>query len=387
MKFACAHLWIWVDGGEVKASCQIGLWASHPAIPVMNVSQLADRLMRLKNILPPEVTSIWLGLEDPLAEPTLPIVKEEFLSCVERTISEGSSLFIELSGHGLEFILKKLTAMPNGSRLTIHTDCAFFPWEILYPQPYNIDWPQSLKDNHPYDRTQLWGYRFITDYRLITEDKEGWAPPIEEHKSGAPFVSLNLNPTIDDDFATRPFKPIQFHEAFYQQHILPNRGGLVKDGDSIFYNLISNTNATVIYIFCHGSNSAPFTPKGDEVLKLDDTKEIGPTALNAPGDNAYRRGPIMIINSCLSATPSPLSLSSFHAAFRKKKAMGIIGTAMQIPATFAAAFGRKLIESYLDGVPIGVAIYRLRKELLEKSNPLGLYYSLQCPIEITAPKG
>ena len=65
--------------------------------------------------------------------------------------------------------------------------------------------------------------------------------------------------------------------------------------------------------------------------------------------------------------------------------MGIIGTTIEIPATFAAAFGRKLIEAYLDGIPIGTVVYKLRRELLDRSNPLGLFYSLQCPFYITAP--
>ena len=66
--------------------------------------------------------------------------------------------------------------------------------------------------------------------------------------------------------------------------------------------------------------------------------------------------------------------------------MGIIGTTIKMPATFAAAFGRELIKSYLDGIPIGKAIYDLRRKLLGLDNPLGLFYSLQCPSHITAPK-
>ena len=67
--------------------------------------------------------------------------------------------------------------------------------------------------------------------------------------------------------------------------------------------------------------------------------------------------------------------------------MGIIGTTILIPATFAAAFGSKLIEAYLDGIPVGRAIYELRRELLERNNPLGMFYSLQCPFYVTAPAG
>jgi len=67
--------------------------------------------------------------------------------------------------------------------------------------------------------------------------------------------------------------------------------------------------------------------------------------------------------------------------------MGIIGTTILIPATFAAAFGKKIIEAYLDGIPVGKAIYELRKELLRRNNPLGMFYSLQCPFYVTAPGG
>ena len=67
--------------------------------------------------------------------------------------------------------------------------------------------------------------------------------------------------------------------------------------------------------------------------------------------------------------------------------MGIIGTTIQIPTTFAAAFGRELIKSYLATVPIGRSIYDLRRNLLDLDNPLGLFYSLQCPGHITAPRG
>lgn len=67
--------------------------------------------------------------------------------------------------------------------------------------------------------------------------------------------------------------------------------------------------------------------------------------------------------------------------------MGMIGTTIQIPATFAAAFGRKFIEAYLEGIPVAKAIYDLRRKLLDQNNPLGMFYSLQCLDWITAPTG
>ncbi len=385
-----AELNVWLDGAEVRVSCRIsgpvgGWWMSPPSVR-LNIDRgaLANKIAQIKEVLPANVTAVWASLEDPLAAPKAGIVADEFKSCMERTISEGSALFTELSDNGLKTILKKLDEMPDGSRLTVNTDCAFFPWEILYPLDYSKDYPPDLKDKNPAQSELLWGYRFIVNYNLLPAGEEGWEPPVDEHANGPAFVSINLNPTIDNAFKTKKFKPIAFHQDFYNTRIVASGGEIWQTGVDIVNQLLSTNNqATMIYLYCHGSSSVPFSPGVVEQLEFDSTTNIKPSSLNF--SNVYARGPIVILNSCSSGAQSPLSFSSFHSTFRKKGAMGIIGTAIQIPATFAAAFGKRLIEDYLDGVPIGIAIYRLRRELIRNDNPLGLFYSLQCPIYITAP--
>ena len=363
-------------------SCQISgpkvYWESSLTPIDVDLAGMSGKIDQLKKILNSEQTAIWAGLRDPLAEPSNQTTTEEFANAVERVVTEGATLYRQLSELGFRKILEKIdSTLKEGDRLNIHTDSAFLPWEILYPYEYNKDWK-----NKKLQREALWGYKFMTSHILLpTADEGGWEAPIAEHQAGPVFVSLNLNKAIEEAFENREFKPIDFHRRFFQSS-LTNRGQLLDDPEQIKDLLLAPDNkSTIIYLYCHGQSTSLVDPTGDE-LQLASGISITPEFLDT---TKYPRGPIVILNSCSSAATSPLSFSSFHKRFRTKRAMGIIGTTIQIPATFAAAFGKKLIEAYLDGVPVGAAIYALRRELLMRNNPLGLFYSLQCPLYITAP--
>jgi hypothetical protein len=387
-----ATLNLWDSGNGLTVLCSIRHEVGpDDAIPgpllTTDRASLANRITQVKNSLPPAATNIWAGLPDPLAAANGPVVALRFAECMERTISEGFSLFTDLGDFGLEPILKRLDKMPEGSRLTINTDCAFLPWEILYSQALSAEWPPQLKEKNPPDPKRLWGYRYIINYNLLDQEGDAdWATMMAAHGKGAPFVSLNLNASIANAFTGKPFQPIAHHKDFYSQHLLVAKVGEINDsGKIILQQLYSDTQqATILYLYCHGRNSVPFSANNNEELEFDSTSRLAPPALRAY-PNVYARAPIVFLNSCTSGQPSPLSFSSFHAVFRQKQAMGIIGTAIEIPATFGAAFGCRLLEKYLQGDPLGVAIYKLRRELVDKGNPLGLFYSLQCPAEVTAP--
>ncbi|HKV42953.1 MAG TPA: hypothetical protein VJX67_27405 [Blastocatellia bacterium] len=389
-----ANLTIWFANGKLMAQCKINMaksdctvWHSSVEQLELDKAALAIRVSRIQDVLTSDYSTVLTNMADPLAKPKTGMEEQAFDVCMEGVVSEGSTLFTELSDQGLRSILEHITAMPDGSVLTIDTDKAFLPWEILYPANYNKDWPASYKHQHRYDLQRFWGYRFIIDYTLLPSDEEGWCPPIEDHSKGDPYVSLNLNATIDESFASLPFKPIQFHRDFFNEQLRGEGGELMERAEEIKESLLSAKNsATLIYLFCHGSSALPFADQAYERLQLDNNVTIEPGFLES--DNVFLRGPIVVLNACSSGLMSPLSFSSFHTQFRKKRALGLIGTTIQMPATFAAAFGRKLIEAYIGHIPIGVALYKLRRELVvEKCNPLALFYSLQCPFHVTAPSG
>ena len=370
-------------------SCHIGGpgidWQS-PFTPIaVDLAGMGRKIDQLKKVLNSAQTAIWAGLMDPLGQPQNKIAADEFTNAMERVVTEGATLYRELSDLGFRTILQKIdSTLKEGDRVKIQTDSGFLPWEILYPFEYNEEWPAGKKAQNPVRPQALWGYKFMTNHILMpTMDEGGWEAPLAEHQSGPAFISLNLNKTIEDAFTTRPFKPIDFHRKFYQSSLL-NCGQLLDDPESIKELLLApNNKATIIYLYCHGRSTSLFDAAGDQ-LELATGTIITPAFLD---DTKYQRGPIVVLNSCSSAATSPVSFSSFHKRFRVKRAMGIIGTTIEIPATFAAAFGKKLIEAYLAGIPIGTAIYTLRRELLDRNNPLGMFYSLQCPFYITAPAG
>jgi hypothetical protein len=363
--------------------CQISgpqvFWESPPTPIDIDLAGMSGKIDQLKKVLNPEQTAIWAGLKDPLAQPSNPNTAEEFVNAVKRVITEGATLYGELAELGFRTILEKINStLKEGDRLTIHTDSAFLPWEILYPFEYNLEWDITPQPE------ALWGYRFMTNHVLLpTMDEGGWEPPLAEHQDGPVFISLNLNKAIEDAFEKRDFKPIDFHHQFFQSK-LSKCGQLLEEPEKIKQLLLAPDNkATIIYLYCHGQSTSLVDTDGDQ-LDLGSGAIIKPSFLNK---TKYQRGPIVVLNSCSSAATSPLSFSSFYKKFRTKRAMGIIGTTIQIPATFAAAFGGKLIEAYLDGIPVGTAIYTLRRDLLKRNNPLGMFYSLQCPFYVTAPAG
>jgi hypothetical protein len=83
--------------------------------------------------------------------------------------------------------------------------------------------------------------------------------------------------------------------------------------------------------------------------------------------------------------PAPLAFSSFRTEFRRKKAAGLVAASFPIPSLFAAFFGTRVLREYVKRRPIGDILFELRGQLLAKGNPLGLLYSLQCPLDVSAP--
>ena len=57
----------------------------------------------------------------------------------------------------------------------------------------------------------------------------------------------------------------------------------------------------------------------------------------------------------------------------------MIGTESKAPIYFAADFAHDFFKQFLDGLPVGLIIHRLRRQYLHESgNPLGLLYGMYC---------
>jgi hypothetical protein len=381
MSITKADLFITSTGSTITASCSIynegTMDTIMPVALAMNLLQMANEVSQNQGILPPNLTDIWAGLQNPLSGPGNPIAKEAFDECMRKTAGAGSRLFLLLK-RDIGEILQQIDELPDGTYLTIHTNCAFFPWEILTSQIYD-----ETMTAEPPKKELMWGYRFVTNYNYLSKAWTSNRALLKAHRSGEPFVSFNLNPTIDNGFKTANFKPIKYQIDFYERDVPAGKGALFQTGVDIRRQLLTGEQpSTLIYIYCHGGAASVFGSGGSAVLEVDENAFIDPMNVTMATID-YKRGPVVFLNSCESSSHSPAVLTHFLEAFREKKAAGIIGTVIKIPATFAAAFGCAIIKEYLQGKQLGVALFEIRRRLVDLNNPLGLFYSLQCPAEIS----
>lgn len=330
---------------------------------------------------------LWSELENPLSPPLTDGVRRKFEALLEAVASEGASLYRQLANIQLfNDFLKKVDALHDGSRITVQTEGAILPWEILYPLPFNKDSPTRRK----VDESRFWGCRFEIEQMILRKGKStDWK--VKDHQSAKAFVNLNVNPRIGAELSEGPFpsryRPVEEHQNFYALKLGEEKGDLMVTGDQIKRAVLSESKATVIYLYCHGRSA---DGKSKEALEVAEKVFIDPDTVAFEEYN-YTCGPLLILNSCSSGAYSPLSLTNFYSEFKDKRAMGVIGTITAMPATFAAAFGLRLIDDYVNNedeqpATIGGVLRSLRREIMNSGNPLGLFYVLQCPLHATAKR-
>ncbi len=326
---------------------------------------------------------VWTMLQDPFNPPADEGIQKALEKCLRQVVGAGSTLYSALSAdQKFAGILNRIEQLPVSSRLSIRTDCAYIPWEILYPERFQADWG----DDVPAPRVeQLWGNRLLIEC-LQSKRGQDYKTPIKQHRSSPTFISFNLNSTIDEAFGASSYKPVKSHVEFAGQFADQAIKFEVKTtGEEIKKMLLAgDCEATLIYLYCHGQNDNPLQENQSERLEIDRDDFIRPRFLD--NGQTYRRGPIIFLNSCSSGAFSPLSFSTFLTRFREKQSLGLITTSFTVPATFAAAFGQQFLTRYLAGERVGQVLRDMRRELLQQKIPLGLFYSLQCPADTTKQK-
>jgi len=134
---------------------------------------------------------------------------------------------------------------------------------------------------------------------------------------------------------------------------------------------LKDSSAHVLYFYCHGDmhRSLPRLIVGnDDVFISGDTLSRWVT-------DKWDNTPLVFINGCETITYSAESLTSMALQFRGRNASGIIGTEIEVFPMLAKWFGEQFMRHFLAGEPVGKIMLDLRRELLEKFNPLGLIYT------------
>lgn len=317
--------------------------------------------------------TVWRLIEKQL---DLPADQEDAaLVCMRTTLMAGSKLYKRFADDPtFKQVLDAIEELPDGSKITFITDGTVFPWELFYPLSYNV--ADSEKNYQP---DKLWGRRFLFETLLIVHS-ESEKPPVLRQQSGNLYVSMGIDGVIDTEapWVDRPPPlPVAVQKDYFETE-LKGRAAYFEEYDKILDTIVKKPDpASLIYFFCHGTA---------DMLQFELAKrKLTPDIV----DNdyaAYPGWPIVFVNACDAGDISPLSFFSFRKAFRKRKAAGLIAPSFPIPTLFAAMFANAFFRAYADHRPVGRILFDLRRELLAKNNPLGLWYSLQCPLDVQAPK-
>jgi hypothetical protein len=246
---------------------------------------------------------------------------------------------------------------------------------LMYPLYYDY---QSSDDDLPLDTLKnedpkrFWGFRFHIESLLIDADDKSLA---EGRQIGKLHVSAGLSAAIDEEerWKKTPPGPVERQRKFFDDWFGGRWDHVEKSADVL--SILKQANpASMIYFYCHGSS-----------CELD----FGETKVESDSVDpkiSYPHWPIIFINACDAGNISPLSFVSFRTEFSKKRAAGIVAPSFPIPTLFAAYFARAVLTEYDKRRPIGEIIFELRRVLLDQNNPLGLWYSIQCPLDVTAPE-
>jgi predicted acylesterase/phospholipase RssA len=312
--------------------------------------------------------AVWKSIDEDLKVPKNQ--KSAAQECTKLAIAVGAKLYRVFSADpAFKEVLDRIEELPDGSKITIMTDTTVFPWELLYPLKRNDRLPPRN-----YEPEKFWGRRFLFESLLLPTEK-AHKPPKLMQQPGKLHVTIGVNSKIDADWTDRPLLPVALHKEYFNAS-LSGRGTYFEQHDEIMQMLSDAHPTSMIYFFCHGAEDQ--LQFGHPSKACTSAEVMGPS---------YPGWPIVFLNACSAGNISPLSFLSFRTEFRERKAVGLIAPSFPIPTLFAALFAKTFLQRYAERQPIGRILFNLRRELLAKENPLGLWYSLQAPLDVKAPAG
>ncbi|TMQ75533.1 caspase family protein [Candidatus Accumulibacter phosphatis] len=321
-----------------------------------------------------ETSSVWYGFDG--SDTTAPACRRALTGVARQFAQAGGVLYRALREDAtfcsvLDYIEGR--AEP-GTRLTIVTRDVSLPWELLYPQRFDADAP----DDWPLQPELFWGTRFALETQFLGEGD--YASLLKARRQAKATASLNLNPTITVD-ADQPRK---VHDALAAA--LRAQGPTVEvnaDGRNIRDVVVrAKTDATLIYLFCHGSPPpSPAAPR-PESLELDNGCSVSVDQIDE--QRVYRNAPVIFLNACSAGAFSPLSFTGFLRAFRRKKALGLIAPSFPVPTGFAARFGADVVDAcfHSPGRSLAGLLLGFRQQHVRRGNPLPLLYAVQCQLDL-----
>lgn len=360
-------------------------WNQTAIVQNLDAATLASQLLEVLEPLDGCYQSDgWIGFDGDEATITS-IVKSALNDAMLCAAEAGSKLNDALRSYEkIVPILDYIERMPDGTRITIATRDVFLPWELLYPLAWSRYFTDEQKAENPLTPTRFWGARFAVE--TVPNQGKQYSSTYTTHLSiKQRQICVNVNPTITAPGQPSDKQPLQIHQNWATELNEQNKlNGQIRNKCNDMRNVLQNGNheASLIYVYCHGSASQPFGGQS-ELLELDDGCKLDPSALTGRTTKPYATAPIVFLNACETGRPSPLAYSQFLRAFQDRGAIGLIATTCSVPITFAAHFGREVVQAYLTCKGSFAASLRaLRHKHISLGNPVPLFYTLQCQLTI-----
>lgn len=304
--------------------------------------------------------------------------------------SAGAQLFFHIFGNGAEARKKIGQVLADESHqrdliITITSDVFFAPWGLLYTHPVKDEKLEDDGSNFKWEG--FWGYSHIIEHNTAIVDLETTVKP---NSSGRISLGVNIDETIDKQFKV---DCVAAQRTFFKSvSLLDTIERRVKP--ELRAALSSKFLDQIVYFYCHGTGAgtADAPNIGDARIALTDKEPItGAEIQYWLRERELESHPIVFLNACQGGQMTTMFYMTLAAELLKRKARGLVGAQIDIPAVFAAQYAREFFTRLLDGsrkrVLIGPLMRELTRHFIDNhNNPLGLVYSLyrgaDCFVEI-----
>jgi len=270
-----------------------------------------------------------------------------------------------------DFLRQQASDPAKQLKLQIVAETAPIPWGLLYvgdaTAGAKLDWDLFIGMRHVIEEIPLQTTLTVTD-SAISSDQPQLA------------VSVNVNSGID---AQLGLNVVAEQQAYWTAATAARKRIAVTSRSTradVVHALASDaTDDQILYFYCHAEASGIADPGASSLVLSDAAITLADLDLDAPTSTLLRGKPLVFINACESAELSPAFYDGFVPYFMAKGARGVVGTQCKTPALFAAEWGKRFFERFLDGAALGDVFLALRREFLaEHGNPLGLLYAVHC---------
>jgi CHAT domain len=270
-----------------------------------------------------------------------------------------------------DFLRQQASDPAKRLKLQVVAAGAPIPWSLLYVGDASagarLDWDLFIGMRHVIEEIPLQTTLTVTD-SAISSDQPQLA------------VSVNVNNGIDAQLGVTV---VAEQQAYWAAATAARKRIAVTSRSTrvdVVHALASDaTDDQIVYFYCHAASSGLADPGAASLVLTDAAITLADLDLDAPTSTLLRGKPLVFINACESAELSPAFYDGFVPYFMAKGARGVVGTQCKTPALFAAEWGKRFFERFLDGAALGDAFLALRREFLtDHGNPLGLLYAVYC---------